>query len=579
MGSYTSKYDVKEPFIDDFSILDQFIMSQLQQRMISNTMHRCLQQSQENNDPHSNFQLGYIYHHGLGSTQVDLEKAFQYYQLAAEASHPTAMYYLCQLYGSDEKNTSSYVKYMKEKELIAMKVKAYVASAAQDAFYSKAHIDLRETFKVSQAWQEELMKLKNRHLKQVGQASKKNLDEEDLELGKVYNELGYVMLRLNIKGETTVSQDAKTYFEKAAKLGNPAGCWNIGYLMYYHGFGVDKDNDRVKEYFEKAAKQKHPRAELILARNFYDSDEMGNDEAIERAHQLYTSSARYAFASTLYCLGKMYILGKGDIEQDFTLANQYLEQAATSVDYEDGNGRPKALFCLGYMYEKGLGVQIDYDVASHCYASAAKMKFSPSLCRLAKLVEKSKVTMADINVALQLYQTASESEILDGAIYSCYRLGKIYNNPQYTALYNPEKAKSYFLKSQANYMYLSKIHDVKTVCQLYHLGIMYENGYGVMMNVHHAIKFYREAVDISMGTYSISEKHYGEKAKKKHAKLISLQAISVSGAGIDVEESDDDKSSVHENSIHDHSSHEHSSRENSIHQHSSDEKSLTDSRE
>ncbi|RDD46021.1 Secretory immunoglobulin A-binding protein EsiB [Trichoplax sp. H2] len=513
MGATSSKgrYKVNDSSHDTSYLLDQFVSNQLLFEMYDNATLDYMQQAEENNDAHANYQLGNFYHHGLGyKCNKDLEKAYQYYEKAIEQEHPTAMYMICKLFGSDKrKNSQDCVKLMNEKKLINMKARYYIRSAAQDPYYSMAHEELGYHYVYSPVWRREIKEIFSSYrniVKNSNQSSKE-------ELARIYNELGYLAVRLNANEDQAVFRKAFDFFKRAAELGNPAGYFNIGGWLYYNGFGVDKDESKKLEYYKKAAHDGHPRALYIVANNYHFSYLESRNDELENALDLFLSASQYGFAEILYFIGEFFLYGRGGVKQDYEKARDYFERAAVATDFTTGRGNAWSNYVLGYMYEKGHGVECDYNKAAHHYALSAKKEYYVAYCRLAKLVEKRKLKTSDLYTAVELYQAAVDSDDDFAVCYALYRLGKIYGIPD-SGFYDRAKATSYLRAAQANQLYAVKIQDTAVVGQLYRSGVMYEKGLGVSPNRELAIKYYQKAAELSKQSYNMFERYNGGKAQK-----------------------------------------------------------------
>ena len=117
-------------------------------------------------------------------------------------------------------------------------------------------------------------------------------------------------------------------------------------------------------------------------------------------------------------------------------------------------------------------------------------------------------------MAIQLY-LATSSEGQHAAAYAQYRLGKIYrrNLINDSAVKNRGVANDYF--TAAIRYYNEAIINTPLPGHLYHLAIMYENGLGVKKDLQIAIRYYNRAVDESVKTFNVFDKHYGHKAEMK----------------------------------------------------------------
>ena len=147
--------------------------------------------------------LGYLYLYGGEGIEVDREKAFKYYSMAALQNDPTALNNLGSLY------------------------------------YSGIGVS-RDRMKAAKLF-EQAVKLDN--------------TEAALNLGFMY-----------ITGNGVARNDhaAMDLFTKAAQAGNPTGQFMLGYA-YYKGFIVPQDYKRAAELLRAAADKKFDEAEYIMA--------------------------------------------------------------------------------------------------------------------------------------------------------------------------------------------------------------------------------------------------------------------------------------------------------------------------
>ncbi len=119
---------------------------------------------------------------------------------------------------------------------------------------------------------------------------------------------------------------AFSWYEKAADAGYAEGCTALGY-MYLNGVGTDKDVDKAREYFQKGI-------------------DAGDQEG-------------------LVGMGRSYI--ENPTEENATeQAYQYITQAYNAL-------LPDGTYYMAYLYEKGIGVDVDLNSALTLYQQVADM--------------------------------------------------------------------------------------------------------------------------------------------------------------------------------------------------------------
>lgn len=121
---------------------------------------------------------------------------------------------------------------------------------------------------------------------------------------------------------------AKTYYEACGD--NPYAQISLGYL-YYHGQGVEEDEERAKELFQAAIDQGcvegySATASIALYEENYEKAWEDANKALEGTEQLYLASA-------MSTIGRIYQKGLGP-EQDYDKALEWFQKAA-DAGYED----------------------------------------------------------------------------------------------------------------------------------------------------------------------------------------------------------------------------------------------------
>ena len=192
---------------------------------------------------------------------------------------------------------------------------------------------------------------------------------------------------------------AKYYYEIALKENNPRALNNLG-MIYLHGYSVEKDYLKAKHYFELAAKQNvsmsYVNLGLIYANGY------GVKQNFFKAKDYYELAVEKNNCYAQFNLGLMYEKGLG-VDKNYNLAKEYYELAAKQ-------NLPEAICNLGFLYEKGNGVKINYDKAKYYYDLAALKNSSSAFLHLGNLYENGHGVKQDYNAAKYFYELAAQQK-------------------------------------------------------------------------------------------------------------------------------------------------------------------------
>jgi TPR repeat protein len=207
------------------------------------------------------------------------------------------------------------------------------------------------------------------------------------------NDLG-IMYRLG-QGVNRDKEEAVRWYRKAAKHGNAQSMFNLG-VSYYNGDGVPSDPTLAHAWFLLAKEAGNPSAEDAVKRSAEEGGRLGTPEAIqlvaamcEKGDDLqrsYSEAAKwYRRAADLspqaaVSLASMLIDGRG-VPQDYGQAMNICRSAAKQ-------GYAPAQYCVGYLYQHGLGTQTDPKEAAKWYGEASKGGQRQALLDLAEMYWK-----------------------------------------------------------------------------------------------------------------------------------------------------------------------------------------------
>lgn len=147
-------------------------------------------------------------------------------------------------------------------------------------------------------------------------------------------------------------KDIANLYKKGVELGDPECMTELAHI-YKDGYGVEKSWGKAVELLEKAVELGETDA-MVLLGNFYLWGE-GVDKSEEKYKEYYAMAAENGHGIAALRLGWEYV-DSGEYEK----AVKYYELSANE-------GNPTAMFELGEMYEKGMGVEQSFDEAENLY--------------------------------------------------------------------------------------------------------------------------------------------------------------------------------------------------------------------
>ncbi|MDR1936238.1 MAG: sel1 repeat family protein [Candidatus Accumulibacter sp.] len=170
--------------------------------------------------------------------------------------------------------------------------------------------------------------------KEACEAIKKELDRADQE----------VFLAQDTYRKKKYAEAFESY-KKAADLGNPTACFQLG-IMYENGEGVNKNINEAIKWYEKAMSKGSATGAGQLANLFYDGTSVPKD--VNKAVAYYTRAGELGDSSAYYTLGLLF---------SFDSSIRDLEKAANLFRKAVSMGNPMAMNSLGVAYLSGNGVR------------------------------------------------------------------------------------------------------------------------------------------------------------------------------------------------------------------------------
>lgn len=296
--------------------------------------------------------------------------------------------------------------------------------------------------------------------------------------------------------------NAVFWFQKAAEQGYLNAVFNLA-LCYEHGRGVAKSTSKALDLYRQAGEEGLLQAQINAAVILLEQDAFADANYFLRqgaakgnfyCQREYARNLLHGRGATKDFDRAVALLGAaaegGDSDAKLLLADCYSgmypaipRDTQQMVDYlwsAASDGVPEAQSKIGFCYEKGIGVQKDWETAFKWYAQAAESGYPHAMINVGHCFQNGLGVEKDGNKAFEWYKTAAEMDFPVGL----YNLGTFYTtggpvaqNDRIAFTYFDSAAKLGYDKAQ------------------YSLGIAYEEGKGVQRNKAMAYYWYKQAAD------------------------------------------------------------------------------------
>jgi len=278
-------------------------------------------------------------------------------------------------------------------------------------------------------------------------------------------------------------EDAVSYYERAAGEGNAEALTKLGY-MHEKGIYYRKDMNNAIAHYTKAVQKGDPLAMNYLGLHYYrliydkETPEHLREKYKHKACELFKKSKDLGCARAANNLGMCYEQGVG-VEKDLELAFECYKQAADKKyaqgminiayiylqkakanklmeNYEraahwlraaiiEDKNLPEANFYLGFLHEKGLGVDYDFHTSFSYYQKAALLNYPRAAKKCGDLLFKGKgLITPNVPEALKYYEKAAD--LGDGDAFLA--LAKIHENGAEGIEQNVDLAIQYYEKAK-----------------------------------------------------------------------------------------------------------------------------------
>jgi uncharacterized protein len=266
-----------------------------------------------------------------------------------------------------------------------------------------------------------------------------------LDLGKAYEDGN---------GVPQSDKQASKWYRAAAEQGNAAAQNNLG-LMFRVGHGVEQDKLEAVNWYRKAARQGDPGGAFNLGTSYYNGDGVGTDlkaayawfllaqtfgnqpaadatkrmakeapnlrsDAFEKIGDMYQKGDDLPQSSTQAVNWYRKAVDDGAPRAQIKLASLLLQGQNASSNYGEvhrlcekaaAQHFSSAAYCMGQLYQQGLGVERDLPKAVKWFTEAADLGLGVALLRLGEMYRKGEGVKQDNISAYAFIYLASAADL------------------------------------------------------------------------------------------------------------------------------------------------------------------------
>ena len=185
------------------------------------------------------------------------------------------------------------------------------------------------------------------------------------------------------------------------------------------------------------------------------------------------------YAGPNFYIAEIYQFGGYGVDKNEKEANKYYKKAlAQNKSYAENYGDPSCMYRVGYMYQRGLGTEINHEEAVKWLKKGTEKVHLGAMYRLAIAYRDGLGVEQDYKEALRLYKSAASKGHWSSmnAIGNMYRRGEGVEKDILQAINWYEKAA-----------------EAGDVFAKYYLGKIYEEGDGVSVDINKAKEWYTKA--------------------------------------------------------------------------------------
>ena len=295
------------------------------------------EQYQKTNSAFDAYTIGYIYQQGYAGEKVDLEKAIEWYTIAAKMGDPMALNNLGTLYNTGQffkKDTRKAIEYFEQSASKDFAIGQYSLGVAY-LFNKEGYKDEKKGFEYLKKAALQGNMLAQSQLGNYynnGSETQRRDYKKSNYWHKKAAEQGWALSQYNIGINTFYGYGVKAnkvegikWWKKAAEQGYVNALTNLG-ILYLSGDTFTKDYNKARNYFLEATKKNDAVAQYNMGSIYYSGYGVLNN--LDVAFEWYTKSANQGYALAQYMLGEMYYKGSEAVKRNKKKGISLMQEAA-----------------------------------------------------------------------------------------------------------------------------------------------------------------------------------------------------------------------------------------------------------
>ncbi|WP_302376146.1 TIR domain-containing protein [Barnesiella intestinihominis] len=444
--------------------------------------------------------MGEYYYYGSFSCRRDMKEAIKWYEMGAKSNEPTCVFTLGLIY---EEGDGVQKNILKAADWYQKGAQAGIPSC----LYNLGKLIINK----------EISGEEEKGFNLIQQAAESGYSFAQNYMGRAYR-FGWYVNANPVR--------ATNWFTKAAEQNMPDAMCNLG-DMYSYEDGLTIDYEKAFYWYEKAAETKHSRALTELGDMYYAGKGVRQD--YQKAMEYYQKACDEGYPYAFYSLGFMYWKGQGTLP-DKEKAQEYLSQAAAMgnesafqllnrMDHESEEEKDIDPFARqAYLEAQQALADKETEKYINLLSQSANLGYVQALNDLGDLYFNGELAPKHMGKAYEYFLKASQN----GSGYGSYSCGFILMKGSSDIPRDIEKGLSMFrLAVDQNYKaatrdlaryyysleteednrkaldyYLQYIeYNPKDTDTLLHIGLIYESGLGVPLNIDLARRYYERAAE------------------------------------------------------------------------------------
>ena len=444
--------------------------------------------------------MGEYYYYGSLGCRRDMKEAIKWYEMGAKSNEPTCVFTLGLIY---EEGDGVQKNILKAADWYQKGAQAGIPSC----LYNLGKLIINK----------EISGEEEKGFNLIQQAAESGYSFAQNYMGRAYR-FGWYVNANPVR--------ATNWFTKAAEQNMPDAMCNLG-DMYSYEDGLTIDYEKAFYWYEKAAETKHSRALTELGDMYYAGKGVRQD--YQKAMEYYQKACDEGYPYAFYSLGFMYWKGQGTLP-DKEKAQEYLSQAAAMgnesafqllnrMDHESEEEKDIDPFARqAYLEAQQALADKETEKYINLLSQSANLGYVQALNDLGDLYFNGELAPKHMGKAYEYFLKASQN----GSGYGSYSCGFILMKGSSDIPRDIEKGLSMFrLAVEQNYKaatrdlaryyysleteednrkaldyYLQYIeYNPKDTDTLLHIGLIYESGLGVPLNIDLARRYYERAAE------------------------------------------------------------------------------------